>query len=265
MLRNVKSLEGLGIGATDGTFGDVKDFYFDDEAWVIRYLVVDTSTWLGGRKVLISPYSINAPDWSGSVLPATISKQQIKNSPGIDTDKPISRQFEKGYLGYYGYPYYWGGTGLWGGGYYPGTNLTGMAPDYGGYQGYLKAPSSDVGDPHLRSCNAVKGYHVKASDGEIGHVQGFLVDDATWSIRYLIVNTSNWWVGHKVLISPEWIGHVSWSDSRVDVSLDRQGIKDAPVYDADAPFDRHDELGIYKHYGRNSYWLHDWEHARAAP
>jgi hypothetical protein len=257
MLRSVKSLEGYAIGATDGRFGKITDFYFDDAAWVVRYLVVDTRAWLGGRNVLISPYSIGPPDWSDSVLPATISKQQIEESPGIDSDRPVSRSYERSYLGYYGYPYYWGGAGLWGGGHYPGTYLTGMQPqDYDGYQGYLKAPLADDGDPHLRSCNEIKGYHIKASDGELGHVQGFLLDDSTWSIRYLIVNTSNWWVGHQVLISPEWIKDVSWAGSRVDIALARQAIKDAPVWDEDAPFARDDERRLYHHYDRQTYW-HD--------
>ena len=264
MLRSVKSLEGFAIGATDGIFGKVTNFYFDDEAWVIRYLVVDTSAWLGGREVLISPYSIGQPNWAGSVLPATISKQQITNSPSIDTDKAVSRHYEKSYLGYYGYPYYWGGAGLWGAGYIPSTYVTAAdSEEYDGYRGFLKAPSSDDGDPHLRSCNAVKGYHIRASDGDIGHVHGFLVDDFTWSIRYLIVNTSNWWIGHKVLISPEWIQDVSWAGSYVNVSIDRQAIKDAPVYDEDAPINRNDELEIYGHYGRKIYWHNTRESALA--
>jgi hypothetical protein len=268
MLRSLKALEGFAIGATDGNFGKVKDFYFDDQAWVIRYLVVDTSAWLGGRKVLVSPYSIGQGGWDAAVLPATINREQIKNSPGIDTDKPVSRQYEKSYLGYYGYPYYWGGPGLWGGTYYPGTTDGGTghgATSHGGashddgyesngYQGHLRAPSADDGDPHLRSVNAVKGYHIAAQDGEVGHVQGYLVDDLTWSIRYLIVNTSNWWVGHEVLVSPEWIQQVSWGDSTVTVALDRDAIKTAPVYTPDALFDRNAELSVYRHYGRKAYW-----------
>jgi len=194
MLRSIKSLEGFSIGATDGPFGKVRDFYFDDQAWVIRYIVVDTSAWLGGREVLISPYSIAQPDWAGRVLPARITKQQIKDSPSTESDEPISRQYEKRYLGYYGYPYYWGGAGLWGAGYYPSLAPRGTDDEHGvGYRGYLRAPSSeDIGDPHLRSCEAVKGYHIHATDGELGHVQGFLIDDFTWSVRYLVVNTSNW-------------------------------------------------------------------------
>jgi hypothetical protein len=266
MLRNVKKLEGFSIGATDGPIGKVKDFYFDDESWVIRYAVVDTSNWLGGRDVLISPYSMGRPDWDGEILPVTVTKEQVKNSPSIDSDKPISRQYEKSYLGYYGYPYYWGGMGLWGEGYYPGTVLTGTAADpYRSYQGYLRAPTSrdTDSDPHLRSCNAVKGYHIHARDGEIGHVQGFLVDDSMWSIRYLIVDTSNWWMGHQILLSPEWIKDVSWSQSTVNIDLDRQAIKDAPAYDPDAPLLREAEGSIYSHYGRRAYW-HDSQPRAAA-
>jgi hypothetical protein len=259
MLRNVKKLEGFSIGATDGPIGKVKDFYFDDESWVIRYAVVDTSKWLGGREVLISPYAMGQADWEGGNLPVTVSKEQVKNSPSIDVDKPVSRQYEKSYLGYYGYPYYWGGMGLWGAQSYPGSllNPTDAGP-YRGYEGYLKAPASHEGDsdPHLRSCNEVKGYLIHARDGEIGHVQGFLVDDSMWSIRYLIVDTSNWWTGHEILLSPEWIKEVSWSESTVSIDLDRQAIKDAPAYDPGAPLMREAEGSIYSHYGRRAYW-HD--------
>jgi hypothetical protein len=262
MLRSLKDLEGFSIGATDGPIGKLRDFYFDDESWVIRYAVVNTSVWLG-HDVLLSPYSIGEPDWTEEVLPVTISKEQVKHSPGIDTDRPISRQYERSYLGYYGYPYYWGGPGLWGERDYPGTLLTGIGP--GGFRGHLRVPSAQNldSDPHLRSCNAVIGYHIHARDGEIGHVQGFLVDDASWSIRYLIVNTSNWWVGHPVLISPEWIQDVSWSESKVTVDLDRQALKDAPAYDEGALLDRNAELSICNHYGRNAYWQGPHERAVA--
>ena len=257
MLRSVKLLEELAMGATDGPIGKLKDFYFDDEAWVIRYVVVDTSKWLGGREVLISPYSLGPVAWVGDTLPVKLTKDQIKNSPNVSSDEPISRQYEKSYLGYYGYPYYWGGAGLWGEANYPGTLLTGTQPDrYDNYHGYLRAPTSrDTNtDPHLRSCNAVKGYHIQAKDGEIGHVQGFLIDDSTWSIRYLIVNTSNWWMGHQVLLSPEWIEDVSWRESIVTIDLDRETIKAAPAYDPDASLEREAEGTIYGHYGRQRYW-----------
>ncbi len=259
MLRSVKTLEGLAIGATDGPIGKVKDFYFDDEAWVIRYAVVDTKHWLGGREVLISPYLMGQPDWAAQTLTVNETKQRIESSPSIDTDKPVSRQYETGYLGYYGYPDYWGGMGLWGAGYFPGTLHNGAGGNrYRGYEGYLRAPTNRAdhnSDPHLRSCNTVKGYHIRARDGEIGHVQGFLVDDQTWSIRYLILNTSNWWIGHHVLVSPEWIQNVDWFESVLTIDLDRKAIQDSPAYEAEAPFDREAEGTLYNHYGRDSYWL----------
>jgi hypothetical protein len=248
MLRSVQKLTGLAIGATDGLIGKLTDLYFDDESWVIRYAVVDTTGWLGGRKVLISPYSMKQPDWAGETLPVSVTREQVRHSPGIDSHKPISRQYEESYLGYYGYPFYWGGVGLWGATNYPATLPTG--------DGYLRAHTrrGTGDDPHLRSCQTVTGYHIRAKDGEIGHVQGFLVDDSTWSVRYLIVNTSNWWVGHQVLVSPEWIRDVDWAESVVTIDLDRQSIKESPTYDADAPLAREAEGALYTHYNRSSYW-----------
>ena len=254
MIRSVKGLEGFVIGAVNGTIGKVTDFYFDDEAWVIRYAVVDTSAWLG-REVLLSPYSMGEPDWGREVLPVTVTMEQVKNSPGVDTDEPITRQYEKSYLGYYGYPYYWGGSGLWGEHDHPGVLTSSSA---GGYRGYLPAPSTNAAhaDPHLRSCNAMTGHHLHATDGEIGRIQGFLVDDQSWSIRFIIVNSTNWWLGHHVLVSPEWIRNINWSRSDVTVNLDRQAIKDAPAYDSDTDVGRDAEVTIYNHYSRNGYW-HD--------
>jgi uncharacterized protein YrrD len=240
MLRSMNDLEGYAIRATDGTIGHVKDFYFDDQAWVIRYLVVDTGTWLSSRKVLISPIAIGRPDWAEQVLPVSITKEQVKNSPDVDTDKPVSRQHEIDYFGYYGYPFYWGGAGIWGGGLYPDM----MMPDYVGFESTPQgedqegegahAAQHQHDDPHLRSCKAVMDYHIEATDGDIGHVQGMLVDEETWAIQYLIVNTSNWWLGHQVLIAPQWIKDVSWSDATVSLNLTRQAVKEAPLYNSAA-------------------------------
>lgn len=263
MLRSMKDLVDYAIRATDGTVGHVKDFYFDDQAWVIRYLVVDTGSWLSSRKVLISPIAIGHPDWAKKVLPVSITKEQVKNSPDIDTDKPVSRQHEMRYLGYYGYPYYWSGVGLWGGGAEPGmmTGFGGLptapyAADPKAQEAYARADEARHRDDdlHLRSCQAVMDYHIEASDGDIGHVEGLLVDEQTWAIRYMIVNTSNWWLGNQVLIAPQWIRNVSWPEATVAVDLTRQAVKDAPPYDSTAQLDRKHEMDIHKHYGRPGYW-----------
>jgi sporulation protein YlmC with PRC-barrel domain len=255
MLRTVNDLQGYAILATDGGIGEVTDLFFDDEDWVIRYLVVDTGTWLAGRRVLISPVAIGHPDWMAQQLPVSITKDQVKHSPGFDTQKPVSRQHETEYLGYYGYPLYWGGAGLWGMGAYPGGITTEHAVQRE-MQARWRAESSphNADDSHLRSSTAVTGYHIHATDGEIGHVENMLLDDRTWAIRYLVVNTSNWWGGHHVLVAPQWIQRVSWSDATVSVDLTRQAVRDAPPYDSAAQLDRQQEAAIYEHYGRSGYW-----------
>ncbi|MEO8766933.1 MAG: PRC-barrel domain-containing protein, partial [Nitrosospira sp.] len=114
MLRSIKDLEGFAAEATDGLIGHVKDFYFDDEAWTIRFLVVETGAWLEGRKVLISPVAIGVPDWVRRLLPVSVTREQVRKSPDVDSQKPISRQHEVENYAYYGFPYYWGGLGIWG-------------------------------------------------------------------------------------------------------------------------------------------------------
>jgi hypothetical protein len=261
MLRKTTDLERYVIAATDGNIGHITDFYFDDEAWVIRYLIVDTGAWLSSRKVLISPIAIGEPNWKEKLLSVSITKEQVKNSPEIDTEKPVSRQQEVQNLEYYGYPSYWVGSGVWGQGAYPSM----MLPSFGSaFQGRLvqgapirtdaEARRREHGDPHLRSCREVMEYHIHATDGDIGHVRSMLIDEETWAIRYLIVDTSNWWLGHEVLISPQWIQNVSWPDAKVSVDLTRQAVKEAPPYDSATRLERSQEAGIYNHYRRAGYW-----------
>jgi len=263
MMRSLQDLEKYRLDATDGEIGRVKDVYFDDSAWVVRYLVVDTGSWLSSRKVLISPISIGRPDWVGHALKVSISRQQVKDSPSIDTDKPVSRQNEEQYLGYYGYPYYWGGAGMWGAGLYPYE----MAPGYAAVGADQAARERDEqiwlrteearhrnDDPHLRSCKALDGYRIRAADGEIGHVAGYLIDDETWAVRFLIIDTSNWWAGHKVLVACDWITDVSWVERTVSIDLTRKAVKEAPPYDPDTPWSGQHDASLYAHYGRAGYW-----------
>ena len=261
MLRNLKDLQGYALRATDGDIGTVKDFYFDDERWVVRYLVVETGTWLASRQVLISPASLGVPNHDEQVVPVSITREQVRNSPDIDTDKPVSRQHEADHLGYYGYPAYWDSVGLWGAGSLPGL----MMPE-AGYAGPTVLDGDDSAlaaeraarhaddDPHLRSCAVVTGHHIKAQDGEIGHVQGFIVDEQSWQIRYLVVDTSNWWMGHRALVAPPWIQEVSWTDKVVAVNMTRDAIRNAPEWNSSQPPDRTHEIETYKHYDRTGYW-----------
>ncbi|MDI1238136.1 MAG: PRC-barrel domain-containing protein [Polaromonas sp.] len=229
MLRSTNDLKKYVVGATDGEIGQVKDFFFDDEKWVVRYLVVETGDWLSSRKVLISPFAISRSTWAAMLLPASITRAQVKNSPDVDTKRPVSRRHEMQYAGYYGHP------------------------TYTENQARAEAVRNESDDPHLRSCKAVAGYHIHAADGDIGHVQGFLVEDDTWAIRYLIVDTSNWWLGRQVLIAPQWIKKVNWSQRTVSVDLTRQAVQDAPRYDPAVLLNRKQELQIYAHHRRPSY------------
>ena len=259
MLRNTRDLNGTDVKASDGPVGDAEDFYFDDQAWVVRYVVVDTGSWLDSRRVLVSPMLFSVPDWELRKLDVARTREQIRNGPDIDTQRPVSRQHEVDYMAYYNTPAYWGGNGLWGGAMTPDL-MPGYDAGYVPHDGPPHPPPDADGrnlglwtadeDPHLRSCKAVTGYYLHALDGDIGHVDGFLLDDRTWAIRYLVVNTSNWWLGHQVLIAPTWIDAISWPERSVTVSLTRQAIRSAPTYDPLVQPDRAQELQLYQHYGR---------------
>jgi len=247
MLSKVKTLNGYSIQNTNAeTIGKVKDIYFDDRHWTVRYLVANTGKWLTGRKVLLSPYALVAVNTDHENIVADLTKKQIEDSPSLDSDKPVSQQFESDYYGYYGWPTYWYGPYSWG--YYP--YLERDPAKWGQYNQKDKA-----WDHHLRSCHEVNGYHIDAEDGEIGHVEDFIVDSETWEIRYLVVNTSNWWAGKKVLISPLWIERVSWSERKVVIDLTRQAIKLSPEFTDKSLVDRDYETSLYGHYNRKGYWV----------
>ena len=248
MLSKVKILNGYSIQNTeDETIGKVKDIYFDDRHWTVRYLVVNSGKWLTGRKVLISPYALVAVNAGHENIVADLTKKQIEDSPSLASDKPVSQQFEESYYGYYDWPRYWRGPCSWG--YYPGIERN--------HEKWTDLPNDNENkyDHNLRSCHEVTGYNIQAEDGEIGHVEDFIVDYDTWEIRYLVVNTSNWWAGKKVLVSPLWIERVSWSERIVAIDLTRQAIKLSPEFTDQSLVDRDYETNLYGHYNRKGYWV----------
>jgi hypothetical protein len=260
MLVNARHLKDLVIRAKDGELGTVDQVYFDDETWAIRYFVVDTGKWLEGRRVLISPFSVIQADWAAKRLDVALTKEQVKHSPDIDTHKPVSRQHEAAYIGYYGYPSYWGGPCMWGAGVYPSDLPFPTPPAAGWTADQIRQESADS---HLRSFEAVTGYNVDATDGEIGHLNGFVVDDRAWAIRYIEVATRNWWPGKKVLVSPAWIERVSWTDSMVYAGLSREAIQNAPEYIESEAITREYENRLYFHYGLPPYWVREAEQQSA--
>jgi uncharacterized protein YrrD len=246
MLFNAKTLRGYKLNSFDGEIGKAKDFYFDDRHWAIRYLVADTGNWLTGTKVLISPYAMVAVNIEAENIDINLTKKQIEDSPSLDSDKPVSKQFEVDYYGYYGWPYYWNGPYMW-------ASYPYIVHD----REMLKesAKNKKEWNPDLRSTHEVTGYHVHAADGEIGHIEDFIIDDETWAIRYLIIDTQNWWPAKKVLISPQWIERVSWSDSKVFVNLSREVIKQSPEYFEDNLLTRDYENELHQYYNRKGYWI----------
>jgi PRC-barrel domain len=272
MLRTANGLDGFTIGATDGTIGQVADFYFDDQSWTVRYLVVDTGGWLAGRNVLISPISVRHIDWANQTIHVALTKSQVEASPGVESDQPVSRQHELEYYRYYGYPYYWEGPLRWGPTSWPSGVLAGTPVDAergpataAGETRRMPAQAEQEapwwsrephaeGDPHLHSTSEVTEYYIQATDGDIGHVEDFLIDEDAWAIRYIIVDTRNWWPGKKVLVSPEWISRVDWREAKVFVDMTREEIKNSPEYDPSTPVEREYETQLYEHYRRPRYW-----------
>jgi hypothetical protein len=255
VLRRVKNLYGFDIEASDGHAGNVRDLYFDDHDWVVRYLVVETGGWLGGEKVLISPVAVAETRWKEHNLLVELTKSQVEHSPDIDLDKPVTRQQIIDLHEYYGWPGYWGGSMMM------GTATPGVYP-------MIMAGADEVeeemregeegetyrGDPHLRSARVVRGYRIHAADGEIGHLADYLVSDEDWAIRYLLVDTGDWLPGRKVLISPRWIERVNWMERAVHVELTKDEIEASPEYDPRNPPRREYETRLHAHYERRGYW-----------
>ena len=213
MWHNLKGLYGHSIAASDDTLGHVKDFYFDDHTWVVRYVIVDTGNWLTGRAVLLSPHAFGHLAPTDGSLRVNLTRRQIESSPSIDSHKPVSRQYESEYFSYYGWPNYWMGGAIWG---FTGFPLV-VAPSTEDLDAMEKRHESD--DPHLRSTRAVTGYHIETTDGTVGHVSGFLVDDQSWAIRELVVETGHWYSGKEILIAPAKIQRISHEESKVFVNL----------------------------------------------
>ena len=218
-VQSTKELYGNKLAALDGEIGQVNDFYFDDENWVIRYLVADTGSWLTGRLVLLSPHAFGKLDQHEKTLHVNLRKQQIQDSPSIDSHKPVSRQYETEYYGYYGWPTYWEGDSMWGLGGYPAA----LPPTKEEVEVRRQYHHRD--DKHLRSSQAVTGYQIEATDGTIGRVTGFMVDDRSWEIRDLVVEAGHWYAGQRILISPSRVKRISYEESKVYVDLSKLDIQ----------------------------------------
>lgn len=240
VLRKAASLFGYAVRAADGDVGKVDDLYFDDAAWTVRYFVVDTGTWLSGRLVLLSPAALaGRPDHESKEIPVTLTREQVRSSPEAEEHKPVSRQYEMDIAVHYGWPMYWTFGGFY--------NIAPPPPAYETEREERYAAEEQ--DPHLRSMREVTGYRLQAIDGEIGHIDDFLVDDGDWGIRYMIVDTRTWLPGRRVLLAPRWISDISWEERKVYVDFTTDEIRSSPEYDPSAPVTAQYEKELHQHYG----------------
>lgn len=275
MLYSAARLTGLALSARDGMIGTVEDFLFDDREWTVRWVVVDTGTWLSGRSVLIPPSTLGSPDLEGRRLPVSLTREQIENSPSSETAQPLSSAFEEELSRHYGVPAWWLSP-MWLGSMPAGSFMPGALYETSGQPGQPMPGDSGLGDDeiaarlaaagdkpgiadiernaHLRSVKEVTGYYIRATDDEIGHVEDFLIEDGSWAIRYMIVDTRNWLPGKRVLVSPRWIKAIDWADETVGVELSRRQIQDSPEWDPNAAVERSYEERLHGYYGLPGYW-----------
>jgi hypothetical protein len=242
MQPTISSMIGYAIRATDGDLGKVDQFYFDDEAWTIRYVVVKTGKWLSGRKVLISPVAFGTPESESGTLSVKLTRAQVGSSPDIDTQRPIYRQHEVELHAHYQWPWRGGYGGTF------GTIPLPLSADEV-FSENESSGSKRRDDPHLHSTRQVIGYHVHAIDGDVGHVEDFLVDDEDWAIRFLVADTRNWLPGKKVILSPRWIKRVQWDDSSVHFDLTRESVKNSLEFNSSKPISRDYEAFLLEHFG----------------
>lgn len=242
MLRSTKELTGYTIVATDDEVGRCHDFLIDDKTWTVRYMVADTGKWLPGRKVLISPIALGDPIWEARRFPVLMSRAEIEASPDLDEEAPVSRQWEIWYHQHHGWPYYWGQGNLWAASAAPGTL-------YAGHE-ELGDAGPELENPHLHSLDEVTGYRIDASDGEIGRLQDLIIDDATWNIRYAVVDTRAFLPGKTVLVPLAALDEVRWDDRSLAIDLTQAQIKNLPEYDPNAPVNLELEERHYDYQGR---------------
>jgi hypothetical protein len=227
MLQSFKASYGKKLDALDGEIGHVKDFYFDDRNWTVRYVVADTGSWLTSRLVLLSPFALGDFNPVGKVLVVNLTRKRIEDSPLIEAHKPVSRQYEEQYYRYYGWPDTWVGGDMLDANSFP---VLPVLPKKLHGEGKTAAPPGPAGpDAHLRSAKAVTGYHLQAGDGITGHVCDFLMDGKSWTIKQLVVKTGHRFTGREVLVSTGKIDRISYETSTMFVNLTTQEVEKSPA------------------------------------
>ncbi len=253
MLYDLRDLFEYAVQGKDEELGHVHDFYFHDQRWEALYLIIDTGPWFLGEKTLAAIEGVEMPIQEDQLLPVDMTKEEVQGSPSIDVTQPISERQLAELHAHYNWAHLGGPIVQPPLAYVPPGALA--EPE-------IKPPAAPAEDtqqpeptPYLRSAREVMGYHVHARDGEIGHLESFLVNPQDWYLRYAIIDTRNWLPGRKVLVSPVWIEEIRWAEQTVYVELKKETIKNSPEYDPTQPVERGYEERLYRHYGRRGYWV----------
>lgn len=250
MLRSLKELDGYVLKATDGDIGRCKDFLVDELTWTMRYMVADTGKWLPGKRVLISPIALGDPNWDEKRFPVLMTREQVEDAPGLDEHAPVTREFEIWYHKHYNWPYYWSGTGIWASGIHPRALYVDPSIQEMPNDEDLGESGPDLEHPHLHSVDEMVKYNVRATDGDIGHIEDFIVDDGDWNVRFAVAATRNWWPGKHVLIPMSRLDRVEWDDQALLVDMTREQVKEGPEYDPNLPINMDDQENLYDFAGR---------------
>jgi uncharacterized protein YrrD len=197
VLHRAQKIVGAAVHAVDGDIGTLEDFYFEEDGWTVRYLLVDTGKWLSGKKVLLSPNDVSGP-WTMAEVPVSLTRDQVWSSPEFDPKRHLSHDEEEKMLRHYGHASYWA----------DGASRT----------------------HNLRSTKESTGYHLHASDGEIGHVDDFLIGEDSWKIRYLLVDTSNWIGGKSVVVASEVLEGMDKEKGTLKVGATRDAVRHSPKF-----------------------------------
>jgi len=257
MLQAAKKFMSMKVRATDGECGHIRDIYFDDDQWTLRYFLLDTGKWLPGKMVLISPLAVVDIDFKNKILDVNLSRVQIENGPNPSEHMPISRQLAARHSAYYDYPFYWPGSGIW-------PELGYDLAYYANFKNRVTTDSENSQikneikneDQHLRTVKEIKSYLLEATDGLFGHVEDFVIDDDTWELRYLVVDTINWWPSKSVILSTQWVRDIVWSESKIVLDLSKEKIKNSPAY-SEENLDRDYEINLYDYYQEPKYWQYE--------
>jgi hypothetical protein len=248
MLRSLKDLQNYKIHAKDGDLGSVHSFLFDDLSWSLKYLVVDTGKWLPGKKVLISPFDIDDLLWKDKIMNLRLKIDDIENSPSINDKQPVYLQMQEQKRKKLSSTTIIPAVGT------PIPTYVTLNEDLQLNEITKHAEKNNI-NTHLRSSLEVMGYHMNATDGEIGYLDDIIIEDnLTWKIHYIIIYIGNWLTGKKVIVSPNWIDNIHWENKLIDIDLTKEKVEESPEYNPSEPVNREYETVLYDYYGKPKYW-----------